>query len=110
MGRSDIDTRYKQRVLCFLLSHVNGCHLVNAKVQLLEAIQGVSSSAKAQTLEPTIQSVLNGEFAAWDGHQQLAALVASTFDESVATDLNDPDKNAWAVYEKLLTTSIKQGR
>ena len=100
---------YKQRVLCYLLSHINGCPLINVKVALLKIVDGVSSLAKVQALGPTIEAVLGGGFAQQDEHAELAALVVSAFDTSSAADLNDPDKPCWSVYEKLLSASLKDG-
>ena len=88
---------------------MNGCPLLNVKVALLKVVEGISSQVKAQTLEPTIQGVLDGSFAQREVHGELTALVVSTFDTSLAADLNDPDKSSWNVYEKLLTISLKDG-
>ncbi|KAI0742763.1 hypothetical protein C8Q80DRAFT_1221194 [Daedaleopsis nitida] len=105
-GESKKTAGYKQRVLCYLLSHVNSCALLHVKTALLRSVDTVSNAAKAQALMPTIEALLGEQSV--DG--QLAALVASAFDASAAADLNDVDKPVWGVYEKVLVTTLKEAR
>ncbi|KAI0920552.1 hypothetical protein AcV5_010550 [Taiwanofungus camphoratus] len=101
--------RYKQRVICYLISHVNACQLPGAKLTLLKSIEMVSNENKAQELIPTLQLVsetmplrcqttLPSAF-----YQALSALAVSSFDTSAATYLNDPSKPLWPVFEATLS-------
>ncbi|KAI0354312.1 hypothetical protein OH77DRAFT_530067 [Trametes cingulata] len=107
-------TGYKQRVLCYLLSHVNACPLVDVKISLLRSLDGVSSELKAQVLSPTIDFLASDEgvqaIPSSAAQQALATYAVSAYDASAAGDLNDPEKPMWATYEKLLSTSIRNGR
>ncbi|KAI0776755.1 hypothetical protein BD413DRAFT_469201 [Trametes elegans] len=101
-------TSYKQRIVCYLLSHVNACPLPNVKVSLLKSLDGVSNAAKAHVLTPTIESLLSEQDVAGSkSHQELATLAASSFDVSSAADLNDPEKATWTLYERLLIAALK---
>ena len=111
-GESKKSVGYKQHVLCYLLSHVNGCPLYTVKIALLKSLDTVSSEAKVPVLLPTIE-VLVAETVPQAGPQtqvqELATLAFSAFDSSSAGDLNDPDKPTWGVYEKVLNTTLRSG-
>ncbi|KAI0632952.1 hypothetical protein C8Q77DRAFT_1120632 [Trametes polyzona] len=102
---------YKQRVLCYLLSHVNSCPLPGVKASLLRSLDNVTNEVKAQVLMPTIESLVSEQgirdAANSKAYQELAAYAASAFDATAAPDLNDPAKDAYAVYEKVLLTSLR---
>lgn len=97
--------RYKQRVLCYLLSHVNGCALLHVKAALLRSVDSVSNAAKAPALLPTVE----GLFGAQSVDAELAALAVGAFDATAAPDLNDVDKPVWGVYEQAVVTALKEG-
>ncbi|KAI0628514.1 hypothetical protein C8Q77DRAFT_1244640, partial [Trametes polyzona] len=104
---------YKQRVLCHLLSHVNSCPLPGVKASLLRNLDNVTNEVKAQVLMPTIESLVSEQgirdVANNRAYQELAAYAASAFDATAAPDLNDPAKDTYAVYEKVLLTSLRDG-
>ncbi|TBU55148.1 armadillo-type protein [Dichomitus squalens] len=112
-GESKRTAAYKQRVLCYLLSHINCCPLLSAKITLLRSVDLVSNEAKAQVLVPTIELV----FAEQDLQdstnreqlQDLATFAASTFDASSVGDLNNTEKPTWALYERILTRTLRNG-
>ncbi|CDO68790.1 hypothetical protein BN946_scf184989.g56 [Trametes cinnabarina] len=118
LGYSKADSKkvsgYKQRILCYLLSHVNACPLPNVKVALLRCLDGVSNEAKVQVLLPTIEGLLTEQVEdnvlQSDVYQDLTTYTAAAFDVSAASDINDPDKNTWVVYEQLLTKAFKDAR
>ncbi|KAI0369251.1 hypothetical protein BV20DRAFT_968110 [Pilatotrama ljubarskyi] len=105
---------YKRRVLCYLLSHVNGCPLSNVKRLLLRSLDGVSSEVKAQMLSPTLEALVSEqwvqEISSNTAQQELATYAVSAFDASAAADLNDSEKPIWDMYEKLLSTTIRIGQ
>ncbi|KAI0651200.1 hypothetical protein C8Q79DRAFT_1004507 [Trametes meyenii] len=115
LGYSKADSKkiagYKQRVLCYLLSHVNSCPILSVKVSLLKSLDGVSNPVKAQVLLPTIEALVDeqalADIVSGKVSSDLATYAVSAFDLSSAEDLNDTAKNTWAVYEKLLSTVLK---
>ncbi|KAI0830231.1 hypothetical protein BC628DRAFT_1357002 [Trametes gibbosa] len=104
---------YKERVLCFLLSHVNSCPLVDVKAGLLKSLDGVSNEVKAQVLVPTLEALLSEQgvqdVVSNKVHQDLATYAVSAFDATVAPDINDPEKTMWTLYERVLLTALKNG-
>ncbi|KAI1789700.1 hypothetical protein LXA43DRAFT_1019967 [Ganoderma leucocontextum] len=88
---------YKQRILCYLLSHVNCCPLLNFKVALLKSVDSVSNEAKAQDASKRHKL------------QDLATFAVSSFDALSAGDMNDTEKPTWDVYLKVLTATLKHG-
>lgn len=104
---------YRQRVLCYLLSHVNSCPLPSVKVALLRSLDSVSNEVKAQILMPTIEGLISEQglqdAAAVKAYQDLATYAVSAFDASATADINDQEKPAWALYKKVLLTSLREG-
>lgn len=104
---------YRQRVLCYLLSHVNSCPLPSVKVALLRSLDSVSNEVKAQILMPTIEGLISErgvqDVAATKVYQDLTTYAVSAFDASATADINDQEKPAWALYEKVLLTSLRDG-
>ncbi|KAI0670242.1 hypothetical protein C8Q78DRAFT_1138718 [Trametes maxima] len=115
LGYSKTDSKkvagYKQHVLCYLLSHVNSCTTISVKVSLLKSLDGVSNPVKAQILLPTIEALVGEHelvnIAAGGVPCDLATYAVSAFDLTSAVDLNDMEKNTWAVYEKLLSATLR---
>ncbi|KAI9060150.1 hypothetical protein FKP32DRAFT_1760434 [Trametes sanguinea] len=107
-------TGYKQRILCYLLSHVNACPLPDVKAALLKSLDGVSSEAKVQVLMPSVDRLLAGKveetLPSSQVYQDLATYAAGAFDVSAAPDLNDHDKNTWTVYEQVLAKALTDGQ
>ncbi|KAI0063355.1 ARM repeat-containing protein [Artomyces pyxidatus] len=95
---------YKQRVLCYVMSHANGCTLPSMKLSLLHMVEDVSDRVKAPMLSSTIQALIDDarstELQKTIGprYEEFAALVASTLDMSTAPDLNEPSSNLWSTY------------
>jgi U3 small nucleolar RNA-associated protein 10 len=94
---------YKQRVMCFLLSHVNAACSPVAKVALLHILKGVSDKVKAQVLLPTIQEFVQEPVSTrseiFERHsQEFYMLIMSCFDASVCNDLNDKSSSLWPVF------------
>ncbi|PIL25975.1 hypothetical protein GSI_11729 [Ganoderma sinense ZZ0214-1] len=111
-GDSKKTAGYKQHILCYLLSHVNCCPLLNFKVALLKSVDSVSNEVKAQVLTPTIERLLAAEQDCQNASkrrmlQDLATFAVSSFDALSAGDLNDAGKPIWDVYLKILTTTLK---
>lgn len=104
--------RYKNRVLCYLLSHINAHSLSTAQLALLKSISAGSDVAKAQLLAPTIRSLVSGQlddyFNAVD-LEEFARLLAATFDESVASELNNAQSVLWDVFCLTLRYCFRSG-
>ena len=95
--------RYKHRVLCFLLSHVDAFVLPQAQIALLSALELVPSAEKATILRPTIRSLVHKvpTYLAnvyGDALEKFTALVASSFDASAADALSQADNELWMDY------------
>ncbi|KAJ8482003.1 hypothetical protein ONZ51_g5640 [Trametes cubensis] len=114
LGYSKADSKkvsgYKQRILCYLLSHVNACPIVDVKASLLRSLDGVVNEAKAQVLVPTFEALLGEDeafsLASSTMLQDIATYAASAFDATAAHDINDADKATWALYERMLAKAI----
>ncbi|KAH9893998.1 hypothetical protein C8Q73DRAFT_694035 [Cubamyces lactineus] len=113
LGYSKADSKkasgYKQRIMCYLLSHVNACPVVDVKASLLRSLDGVVNEVKAQVLVPTFEALLEDEvfsLASSPMLQDIATYAASAFDATAAHDINDTDKTTWALYERMLAKAI----
>ncbi|KAA1474189.1 hypothetical protein DENSPDRAFT_781033 [Dentipellis sp. KUC8613] len=102
------DMAFKRRVLCFLLSHANGCRLPEVKLSLLHMLEGVSDINKAQILLPSIQGLsdeaqskaLKATFG--PQFEEFATLVVSSFDASTVPDLNRTEGGLWPAFIAVL--------
>lgn len=100
-------TRYKQRIMCYLLSHVNACQLPDFKLSLLKSVELTSSEVKARMLLPTVQEHMDGSHQSPDSQAQaVLPIVMSSFDDSSVADLNDTSKSTWAIYEQIVQAAL----
>ena len=108
--------RYKQRVLCYLLSHIDALASPDAQLVLLRAIENVSDPVKAQLLLPTIKKlvqpttrteILNDIYG--DHLKEFTALVFSSFDNSIANDLNETNDDLWPTFLLCIDHCFKSG-
>ena len=108
-------TRYRQRILCYILSHVNGCQLPNARISLLQAIEDISDSVKSRTLLPALHALtddtasekLRGTFGL--RFEEYSTLVVSSLDSSAVPDLNDSTINLWLTFLSLIRSQFRPG-
>jgi U3 small nucleolar RNA-associated protein 10 len=111
---SDALYRYKHRVLCYLLSHINALNIPNAQIALLKAIEAISDGAKAHVLLPTIHILLSpSALAANENNSQLTELsdlVISCFDVSTAKDLNNEQDMLWDTFVAVLRVVFRSGQ
>ncbi|KAI0052438.1 hypothetical protein FA95DRAFT_1483564 [Auriscalpium vulgare] len=106
---------YKQRVLCHILSHANACSVPEVRLSLLRMVEDVSDPVKAPIMSTLIQAMVDNARSD-ESHQtfgaridEFAALAASAFDASAATELNDASSNLWATYTRALEYFICVG-
>lgn len=106
---------YKQRVVCYLLSHVNACQLPALQIALLRSLAAVSNGVKAQMLTPSLQ-VLSKDIASAtvdilsrSTYQEHASLLVSSLDVTAVNDLNDADKPLWSIFTDLIRISLCKG-
>ncbi|KAF9807205.1 hypothetical protein IEO21_08320 [Rhodonia placenta] len=98
---------YKQRIMCYLLSHVNACQLPDFKLSLLKSVELTSSEVKARMLLPTVQEHMDGSHQSPDSQAQaVLPIVMSSFDDSSVADLNDTSKSTWAIYEQIVQAAL----
>lgn len=101
-----IVARFKQRVIYYLLSHVNSCPLTNVKTSIMKILGGISTTIKLQMLLPALKGLLKDATEYLPDKEQeqdeYNALLVSSFDESSAKSLNDPTGSAWELYTQIL--------
>lgn len=106
---------YKQRIICYLLSHVNCCDLLSLKLPLLHSLEAVISPAKSQMLFPTVERLINanvmfpwlaGSDAASD---QFICLVLACLDATAIDTLNERSGKPWSVYQRIIQYFFRSG-
>lgn len=106
--------RYKHRVLCYLLSHVNGIGLRSAQVQLLGSLEGISDKSKAMILKSTLSNLSDMASSTADtlskDSEELTSLLLACLDSSVTEDLNDSRSELWNIYISIINSFFKSGR
>ncbi|EMD35136.1 hypothetical protein CERSUDRAFT_107124 [Gelatoporia subvermispora B] len=104
------ETAYKQRILCYLLSHVIASHLPYMKLLLLDSLKAVSSSVKLQMLLPSIQKLVQN---VPEGHdeffEQFASLSFRSFDATVVSYL-ESEGSSWSTFEQVLRLCYEDAR
>lgn len=98
--------------MCYLLSHVNACPISHVKLALLQSLQNAPSVVKHQTLLPTVSTVFGELLSAGNAdvsNSEFLNLLASSFDATAASDLNDSSKPSWAAFEQVLRLSLQNG-
>lgn len=99
-----LSPRYKKRVLCYLLSHVNALVSQSMQIALLQSVGSVTDKAKLQLLLPTVQKLLLPN---QEQREDLLLELLRSFNESAARELNDTNKPFWKVYTDLLRHYLK---
>ncbi|TFK48252.1 hypothetical protein OE88DRAFT_1664727 [Heliocybe sulcata] len=95
---------YKQRLLCYILSHVNACTILSVRLGLLRMVEGVRHPAKGKMLLGLIRDVVSEqpvrELQVTYGHrlQEYCMLLLQSFDVSLATEFNNAASVVWPVY------------
>ncbi|TFY70773.1 hypothetical protein EVG20_g2223 [Dentipellis fragilis] len=98
----------KRRVLCYLLSHANGCRLPEVKLSLLHMLEGVSDSNKALILLPSIQALSDEarskalKAAFGSRFEEFATLLVSCIDVSTVSELNNNNGSLWPAFIAVL--------
>ena len=103
--------RYKERIICYLLSHVNCCTLRPLKLSLLRSLEQVSSPAKPQILLPVAEKLAaDAKSIERDGDEEaFISLVLASLDESSVETLNERSGKAWATYTKIVQSFFQSG-
>ena len=105
---------YKQRVLCYLLSHVVTCPLVALKLALLRTMEEVSSSAKWQMLRPVLEELATDAGAArmretyGAQYDEFVSMVVKSFDGTSTSQLNK-DNELWTLYKAVVRQCCGSG-
>ncbi|KAI0092311.1 armadillo-type protein [Irpex rosettiformis] len=97
---------FKQRALCYLLSHVSASSLPVIHLAVLRSTQGISSPVKFRTLLPAIEVAVSGNAHVDD---ELLALLFASADETIAASLNDTTQSSWETYMKVIRYVFRQG-
>ncbi|KAF7297329.1 U3 small nucleolar RNA-associated protein 10 [Mycena indigotica] len=113
LKRSTADKRkeieYKQRILCYLLSHVSVLGLLSMRISLLESLRDVSDSARTEVIAELLASLGDGGVAIPVGTpmERFAALALSSFDASAASNLNDTKSTLWDIFVSALKRHLQ---
>ncbi|TFK37695.1 hypothetical protein BDQ12DRAFT_685121 [Crucibulum laeve] len=108
------NSEYKRRVLCFLLSHINALSVQKAQIALLKSIQTISDGAKAQILQPTVQSLVLAASSVQPKDvfhsfsEDFTSSIIACFDASVAKELNN-SQTQWESYVIMIRTYFTAG-
>ncbi|KAH8112066.1 hypothetical protein DFH11DRAFT_1788270 [Phellopilus nigrolimitatus] len=94
------DAKQRQRILCFLLSHVVCSPSLEIRLSILRAMRQVSDGVKLQMLLPIIEEHLDAPSPIADS--ELATLSLEAFDSSAAKDLNVDESRSWSVLLRAL--------
>jgi U3 small nucleolar RNA-associated protein 10 len=109
------DAGYKQRVLCYLLSHIIIWRSTHARVVLLEMLKYVPNRIKLQMLLPLLQAVSTGEqvqrmFNAEDSIDvTYIQLLIGVYDVTTAPDLNETGSGSWITFVRLIRFAFGSG-
>ncbi len=90
--------RYKQRILCFLLSHVVCLPSKQAKVDLLRSLKEVHNRVKLQMLAPLLKECLKtGEDLLQEETCDVVLLSLTSYDTTCVKDLGADQSPSWAL-------------
>ncbi|KAI0692328.1 hypothetical protein BC835DRAFT_1416622 [Cytidiella melzeri] len=101
------EAAYKQRALCFLLSHGTACPLSQIRLVLLRSTRGIASSLKFRVLSPAIDASM--ESTTLDLDDEATTLLLASADQAAAAGLNDADSTLWEVYVKAVRRVFTSG-
>jgi len=90
--------RYKERVLCYLLSHAVAWHSIPARIVLLSSLKKVVNRAKLQTILPLVLTAIGGKDPSIIKNETYMELLIEPFDKTVAPDLVEPGSNFWSAF------------
>jgi U3 small nucleolar RNA-associated protein 10 len=114
-GESKRDAGYKQRVLCWLLTHVVAAPVPALQAGILASMRHVSSMVKLQTLSDLLVSILDLDKAKLEATYGVdcdgfISDLVGCFDSSVSSLLKDEDGTAWSLFVRTFTKSIRPGK
>jgi hypothetical protein len=94
---------FKTHVICFLSSHVLCWNDNVQRTALLDALSGVTHSAKLATLWPLLKRLPDPTVP-----QSLLVILLSCFDGSVSKVLNEKQGEYWSSFTKLALQSVAE--
>ncbi|KZT23010.1 hypothetical protein NEOLEDRAFT_1180414 [Neolentinus lepideus HHB14362 ss-1] len=108
LERSKADSKkeasYKQRLLCYILSHVNACTIPSIRIGLLKMVEGVSHPVKGEMLLDLIRSVVSDppaqefQITYGQGLQEFSRLLLQSFNVSLSKEFNNVASVVWPAY------------
>ncbi|KAF8515684.1 armadillo-type protein [Hysterangium stoloniferum] len=109
------DAAYKQRVLCYLLSHITTWSSIHARVVLLGMLKNISNRVKLHMLLPLVQVVSTSEQVQRiaDAEDSVCAayhrLLFGVYDVTTAPDLNEIGSGSWIIFVRLIRSAFGNG-
>jgi U3 small nucleolar RNA-associated protein 10 len=113
-GEGKKESSYKQRILCYLLSHVQACPLPTLQTALLRSLSHVSSPVKVEMLFDLIsdtikkeKNVLENSYA--EDAESFVKYLIGSFDSSACILLQEPGGKEWMLFCQVLTRLFRPG-
>ena len=115
LSSAQTDRRYKDNVLCYLLSHVNSVSSPEIQRRLLNLVDGIPHSLKAELLLPLLQVLVDethperlvSRFGS--NLESITSSVVSSLDNSIASSLNEQDSTLWPIFLASLRSYLRTG-
>lgn len=106
-----ISRSYKQRIMFYLMSHVNACPIVSVKIALLQSLETTVNESKHQALSPTLERLSKAVIPAMEtvdkkDIEELFVLATATIDSTAVPELNDTKKAMWSMFEGFLRACL----
>ena len=109
-----IGFRYKYRITCYLLSHINALSSESVQTALLKSIATITNKAKVQILLPTLQALVektskvspNNVFDV--SSEDFTIRILSCLDSFAASCLNETEE-AWVAFTRLIRSYFCAG-
>jgi U3 small nucleolar RNA-associated protein 10 len=113
-GEGKKEANYKQRTLCYLLSHVQACPLSGLRAALMKTLSRVSSSVKVELLHDLLGDIIKKEKSALEAiygvqTESFVKDAVSCFDASMCSALRDSNGKEWTLFCRIVTRSFLPG-
>ncbi|KAF4611649.1 hypothetical protein D9613_003824 [Agrocybe pediades] len=108
------DADYKNRVVCYLLSHINATSSEIIQISLLKSIATITNKAKVQILAPTIELLVaraeseDVPVSNAPSSEELTTRVLSCYDTASAQYVNE-STSAWDLFVRVVRAYFRSG-
>ncbi|KAF9553866.1 hypothetical protein CPC08DRAFT_672807 [Agrocybe pediades] len=108
------DADYKNRVVCYLLSHINATSSETIQISLLKSIATITNKAKVQILAPTIELLVaraeseDVPVSNAPSSEELTTRVLSCYDTASSQYVNE-STSAWDLFVRVVRAYFRSG-